>query len=85
MIFFEDYGRVQSNGESMKINRQEALEQLVDELMKDSPNLDMVRKLSRELGVPYVESREEQLANLINCLDAVSMEFNKKPNFEDQL
>lgn len=65
---------------SAELERQESLEKLVDELMKDQPNKALVKKLSQQLGMAYSGDNVTQINTILN-----SMHTFYRPNKSRQL
>lgn len=49
--------------------KQQTLEKLVDELMKDQPNKTLVRQLSLQLGIPYSGDSMTQINTVLQKMD----------------
>jgi hypothetical protein len=63
-------------------NTQTDLEVLVDELMKDSPNQSLVKKLSHKLGFSYSKN---VLVQMNTVLEGASFEKIQKPQTKASL
>ena len=56
--------------------KQETIEKLVDELMKDRPNQKIVKDLSRQLSIPYSSDSVTQMNTILMNLNRTdSMEI----------
>ena len=51
----------------------QALEKMVDELMKDHPNKTLLKKLSAELGIPYSGDSMTQINTVLHSVSAASL------------
>ena len=61
--------RVQSKKEA----NPQALEKMVDELMKDQPNKVTLKKLAAELGIPYSVDSMTQINTVLHSVSAASL------------
>jgi hypothetical protein len=50
-----------------------ALEQMVNELMKDQPNKLVLKKLAAELGIPYSVDSMTQINTVLHSVSASSL------------
>lgn len=62
--------------------KQEDLEMLVDELMKDQPNKQRVRKLSAKLGMDYSVDPLTQMNTVLQSMNAVYLPLQRKKELE---
>lgn len=63
--------------------KQEDLEMLVDELMKDEPNKQMIKKLSTKLGLNYSVDPLTQMSTVLQSMNAVYMRQLTKKELEN--
>lgn len=63
--------------------KQEDLEMLVDELMKDKPNKQMIKKLSTKLGLNYSVDPLTQMSTVLQSMNAVYMRQLTKKELEN--
>lgn len=63
--------------------RQEDLEKLVDELMKDQPNKQTVKKLSVKLGLDYSVDPLTQMSTVLNSMNMVYLRPQKRKELEN--
>ena len=61
-------------------NNKIALERLVDELMKDDPNTQTVKQLSKSLGLSYSVDPMTQMNTVLHSMNEV---FLKNPRRKD--
>ena len=61
-----------------KEDSQKALEQLVDELVKDQPNKAVVKKLSSQLGMPYSVDSMTQINTVLHSMNSVYLRSNQE-------
>lgn len=63
--------------------KQEDLEMLVDELMKDEPNKQMIKKLSTKLGLNYSVDPLTQMSTVLQSMNTVYMRQPTKKELEN--
>lgn len=63
--------------------KQEDLEMLVDELMKDQPNKQMVKKLSAKLGMNYSVDPLTQMSTVLQSMNTVYLRQQTKKELEN--
>lgn len=62
--------------------KQVALERLVDELMKDQPNRDLVKRLTTELGLEYSVDPVTQMSTVLQAMNSVYLRSNRRRDLE---
>jgi hypothetical protein len=62
--------------------KQMNLEKLVDELIKDEPNHQMVKQLSKELGITYSVDPLTQMNTVLMSMNSVYLPPQKKVELE---
>ncbi|MNT28290.1 hypothetical protein D3C72_1639680 [compost metagenome] len=62
--------------------KQMNLEKLVDELIKDEPNRQMVKQLSKELGISYSVDPLTQMNTVLMSMNSVYLPPAKKTELE---
>ncbi len=62
--------------------KQEDLEQLVDELMKDQPNKQTVKKLSAKLGLDYSVDPLVHMSTVLQSMNSVYLRANRRKELE---
>lgn len=62
--------------------KQENLEQLVDELMKDQPNKQTVKKLSEKLGLDYSVDPLVHMNTVLQSMNSVYLRSNRRKELE---
>ncbi len=63
--------------------KQQDLEMLVDELMKDQPNKNMVKKLSDKLGMNYSVDPLTQMNTVLQSMNSVYLRQQTKKELEN--
>ena len=64
--------------------KQEALEKLVDELMKDQPRRQLVKELTAELGMDYSVDPVTQMNTVLQSMNSVLLRSNRRKDLERQ-
>ncbi len=59
-----------------------ALEKLVDELMKDQPSRQTVKKLTSELGMAYSVDPLTQMNTVLQSMNSVLLPSNRRRDLE---
>lgn len=59
-----------------------ALEKLVDELMKDQPSRQMIKKLTSELGMAYSVDPLTQMNTVLQSMNSVLLPANRRRDLE---
>lgn len=62
--------------------KQLALEKLVDELMKDQPRRQLVKKLTEELGLSYSVDPVTQMSTVLQSMNSVYLHTNRRKDLE---
>jgi hypothetical protein len=62
--------------------KQEDLEQLVDELMKDQPNKQTVKRLSAKLGLDYSVDPLVHMSTVLQSMNSVYLRPNRRKELE---
>ncbi len=62
--------------------KQLALEKLVDELMKDQPSRQLVKKLTEELGLSYSVDPVTQMSTVLQSMNSVYLQTNRRKDLE---
>lgn len=62
--------------------KQQALEKLVDELMKDQPRRQIVKQLSEELGMAYSVDPLTQMSTVLQSMNSVYLPSNRRKDLE---
>jgi hypothetical protein len=62
--------------------KQEDLEKLVDELMKDQPNKQMVKKLSVKLGMDYSLDPLTQMNTVLQSMNNIYLPQQRRKELE---
>lgn len=62
--------------------KQLALEKLVDELMKDQPRRQLVKKLTEELGLSYSVDPVTQMSTVLQSMNSVYLQANRRKDLE---
>lgn len=62
--------------------KQLALEKLVDELMKDQPRRQLVKKLTEELGLSYSVDPVTQMSTVLQSMNSVYLQTNRRKDLE---
>lgn len=63
--------------------KQEDLETLVDELMKEQPNKQMVKKLSAKLGMDYSVDPLTQMNTVLQSMNTVYLRQQRRKELEN--
>jgi len=63
--------------------KQQDLEMLVDELMKDEPNKQMIKKLSAKLGMNYSVDPLTQMNTVLQSMNTVYLRQQTKKELEN--
>lgn len=63
--------------------KQQDLEMLVDELMKDEPNKQMIKKLSVKLGMNYSVDPLTQMNTVLQSMNTVYLRQQTKKELEN--
>ena len=66
----------------MEADKQLTLEKLVDELMKDQPSRQTVRKLTSELGMAYSVDPMTQMNTVLQSMNSVILPPNRRRDLE---
>jgi hypothetical protein len=61
---------------------QDDLEKLVDELMKNQPNKQTVKKLSAKLGMDYSVDPLTQMSTVLQSMNSVYLRANRRKELE---
>lgn len=64
-------------------NNQQDLEALVDELMKDQPNQQLVKKLSAKLGMDYSVDPLIHMSTVLQSMNNVYLRQQKRKELEN--
>jgi hypothetical protein len=64
------------------LNQQMTLEKLVNELMKDQPNRQLVKKLTAELGLEYSVDPMTQMNTVLQSMNSVLLHSNRREDLE---
>lgn len=62
--------------------KQLALEKLVDELMKDQPRRQVVKRLTEELGLVYSVDPVTQMDTVLQFMNSVYLRPNRRKDLE---
>ncbi|MNJ91163.1 hypothetical protein D3C87_88090 [compost metagenome] len=62
--------------------KQKALEQLVDELIKDQPNRQVVKTLTTQLGMTYSVDPVTQMNTVLQSMNSVYLQSNRRRDLE---
>lgn len=62
--------------------KQQALEKLVDELMKDQPRRQTVKQLTEELGMAYSVDPLTQMNTVLQSMNSVYLPPNRRKDLE---
>lgn len=62
--------------------KQQDLEHLVDELMKDQPNQQTVKKLSVKLGLDYSVDPLVHMSTVLQSMNSVYLRANRRKELE---
>ncbi len=60
----------------------EALEKLVDELMKDEPNNQLVKQLTTSLGLPFSGDPMTQINTVLHSMNSVYLGASRRKDLE---
>ena len=63
-------------------NNKMALERLVDELMKDDPNRQLVKQLSKSLGLSYSVEPLTQMNTVLHSMNEVYLKNPRRKDLE---
>ncbi|MNL05438.1 hypothetical protein D3C87_1260360 [compost metagenome] len=63
-------------------NNKIALERLVDELMKETPNRQMVKQLSKSLGISYSVDPVTQMNTVLHSMNEVYLKTSGRKDLE---
>ncbi|MFS4458827.1 hypothetical protein [Bdellovibrio sp. HCB2-146] len=63
-------------------NNKMALERLVDELMKDDPNRQLVKQLSKSLGLSYSVDPLTQMNTVLHSMNEVYLKTPRRKDLE---
>lgn len=63
-------------------NNKIALERLVDELMKDTPNNQTVKQLSKSLGITYSVDPMTQMSTVLHSMNEVYLKTSGRKDLE---
>lgn len=68
-----------------KLDRQSSFELLVDELMKDKPDVSTVKTLSNSLGIPYFLDSGKMMGSVLDSANRVYLGEARKKQKEGSL
>jgi len=72
----------EKNPADSNVEKKQRLEKLVDELMKDQPNRQTVKKLTSELGLAYSMDPVIQMSTVLQSMNSVYLASNKRTDLE---
>ena len=67
---------------SLSDSKKVALEKLVDELIKNQPRQQVVKKLTSELGMNYSEDPVTQMSTVLQSMNSVYLHSNRRKELE---